>query len=194
MYVAPYVLQRDARYFSPHPNDFWPERWLLASRSPVQLPLSTFLGTTTRPAPADPSSSSSNMIPIARSVDDTKNTKHDSAAAAFHSPSTIVHNFPMLIAPATPSPTPAVVTAHDTRAFFPFSLGPANCAGRALARAEMRMVLALLMKKFEFSFTAEYDAGKWERELRDWMVVKTGGLPVLVRLREGVNGYTGRKL
>lgn len=34
----------------------------------------------------------------------------------------------------------------------------------------------------------EVDAGKWERELRDLMVVKTGELRVVVSLREGDEG------
>lgn len=29
--VSPYAMHRDPRYFSPRPNDFWPERWLLRS-------------------------------------------------------------------------------------------------------------------------------------------------------------------
>ncbi|KZT08062.1 cytochrome P450 [Laetiporus sulphureus 93-53] len=29
VYVPPYALHRDPRYFSPDPNKFWPERWLV---------------------------------------------------------------------------------------------------------------------------------------------------------------------
>ena len=36
---------------------------------------------------------------------------------------------------------------HNTAAFMPFSQGHANCAGKNLALAEMRVVLALLMQR-----------------------------------------------
>src|SRR5258705_531663 len=31
--ITPYVIHRDARYFSPRPNEFWPERWFVTPRS-----------------------------------------------------------------------------------------------------------------------------------------------------------------
>ena len=30
MFIPPYALHRDPRYFSPMPDEFWPERWLVA--------------------------------------------------------------------------------------------------------------------------------------------------------------------
>ena len=34
-----YVLLRDPRYFSPYPNNFWPDRWLpLSDRQPPEFP------------------------------------------------------------------------------------------------------------------------------------------------------------
>ena len=33
IFVPPYVLHRDSRYFSPSPDKFWPERWLIADES-----------------------------------------------------------------------------------------------------------------------------------------------------------------
>lgn len=36
------------------------------------------------------------------------------------------------------------------KAFFPFSLGPRNCVGRALALMEMRVVLVKLIQRFRF--------------------------------------------
>ncbi|CDO71116.1 hypothetical protein BN946_scf184844.g120 [Trametes cinnabarina] len=38
--LPPYTVQRDPRYFSPFPEDFWPERWLVAAG---QLPLADAL-------------------------------------------------------------------------------------------------------------------------------------------------------
>ncbi|EJD00159.1 high nitrogen upregulated cytochrome P450 monooxygenase 2 [Fomitiporia mediterranea MF3/22] len=68
-------------------------------------------------------------------------------------------------------------------AFIPFSYGPANCAGRALALAEMRMVVALLMQRFDIQFAPEYDPCRWEEELEDHFVMANGGLPVVLTPR-----------
>ncbi|KAJ6567330.1 high nitrogen upregulated cytochrome P450 monooxygenase 2 [Mycena vulgaris] len=47
VYVPPYAIHRDPRYFSPDPDRFWPERWLeetiLTSPSPVKTDHSAFL-------------------------------------------------------------------------------------------------------------------------------------------------------
>ncbi|KAJ7681760.1 hypothetical protein B0H17DRAFT_1205572 [Mycena rosella] len=37
---------------------------------------------------------------------------------------------------------------HDTTAFIPFSLGPANCVGQKFAKRELMMVTSLLLKSF----------------------------------------------
>lgn len=31
--ITPYVIHRDARYFSPRPDEFWPERWSVTSKN-----------------------------------------------------------------------------------------------------------------------------------------------------------------
>lgn len=59
----------------------------------------------------------------------------------------------------------------NTAAFIPFSYGPANCAGRNLALVEMRMVVALLMQRFDMRFADGYDPGLWEEEIQDFVVV-----------------------
>lgn len=71
----------------------------------------------------------------------------------------------------------------NTAAFIPFSYGPANCAGRNLALVEMRMVVALLMQRFEMRFADGYDPGLWEEEIQDFVVVKSGRLPVILTPR-----------
>ncbi|KAF9241320.1 cytochrome P450 [Melanogaster broomeanus] len=50
--VPPYVLHRDPKYFFPHPDDFWPDRWLLeASDSPdLVLDRSAFIPFSMGPA------------------------------------------------------------------------------------------------------------------------------------------------
>lgn len=72
---------------------------------------------------------------------------------------------------------------HNTLAFIPFSAGNANCAGKNLALAEMRMVLALLMQRFEIRFAQGYDPTRWEREMVDLFVMKPTELLVELKLR-----------
>ena len=72
---------------------------------------------------------------------------------------------------------------HNTSAFIPFSAGHANCAGKNLALAEMRMVTALLMQRFDIRFAPGYDVSRWEREFVDLFVLKPSELPVVITLR-----------
>lgn len=65
-------------------------------------------------------------------------------------------------------------------AFIPFAGGFANCVGKNLAIVEMRMVVTLLMQKFDMRFAEGYDSRKWEENLEDWFVIKTGELPVVL--------------
>ena len=71
----------------------------------------------------------------------------------------------------------------NTSAFIPFSYGPANCAGKLLAIVEMRMVVALLMQRFEIRFADGYDPLQWEIELKDYFVTSNGSLPVVLTPR-----------
>ncbi|PAV16379.1 high nitrogen upregulated cytochrome P450 monooxygenase 2 [Pyrrhoderma noxium] len=71
----------------------------------------------------------------------------------------------------------------NTSAFIPFSYGPANCAGKLLAIVEMRMVVALLMQRFEIRFADGYDPLQWETELKDYFVMSNGCLPVVMAPR-----------
>lgn len=71
----------------------------------------------------------------------------------------------------------------NAAAFIPFSYGPANCAGRNLALVEMRMVVALLVQRFDMKFVDGYNPGGWEKAIKDWLVVKLGELPVILTPR-----------
>ena len=71
----------------------------------------------------------------------------------------------------------------DTAAFIPFSYGPANCVGKPLAMLEMRIVVALLIQRFDMRFADGYDASRWEKELGDFFVMVTGDLPVILSPR-----------
>ena len=94
-----------------------------------------------------------------------------------------------------PSPSPStlplsaganeknVPVVNNTAAFIPFSYGPANCAGRGLALMEMRMVVALLLQKFEMRFADGFDTKMWEEHLEDFFVLSNGKLPVVLTTR-----------
>ncbi|KAJ7865617.1 cytochrome P450 [Mycena olivaceomarginata] len=68
-------------------------------------------------------------------------------------------------------------------AFIPFSTGPANCAGKNLAMLEIRMVVAYVMQAFELRLADGYDEEWWEDELKDYLVMQKGSLPVVVTSR-----------
>lgn len=91
---------------------------------------------------------------------------------------------------ATPYGVPKTegdLVVHNLPAFIPFSWGPALCAGKNLALAEMRAVVAVLMQRFELRL-ADSDSDSdvkqaYESALRDVFLFQVGKLPVLVRTR-----------
>lgn len=74
---------------------------------------------------------------------------------------------------------------NDQRdAFQPFSVGPRSCLGQHLARAELRLVLAKLVWKFDFTAVT----GKvleWER-LRTFLLVEKKPIMVNMTVRQGL--------
>ncbi|KAF2661069.1 putative RNA polymerase II mediator complex component Srb8 [Lophiostoma macrostomum CBS 122681] len=68
----------------------------------------------------------------------------------------------------------------------PFSVGPTNCIGKALAWAEMRVVVAKLVWGFEVSMTERGDGDEfcWEKQ-HMMMLVEKGDLWVGLRRRKG---------
>jgi cytochrome P450 len=49
--IPPYTIQRDPRYFSPNPDRFWPERWILKDKgSDFRLNQNAFIAFSTGPA------------------------------------------------------------------------------------------------------------------------------------------------
>lgn len=69
-------------------------------------------------------------------------------------------------------------------AYIPFSTGPQNCAGKALALAEMRAVFAAVMQKFEVRKAKDYDLDDWEKKLIDVYITLRGPLPVVLTARQ----------
>lgn len=121
--VPPYVLHRDPRYFSPRPDDFWPERWL-----------------------------------------QNQTQTNDSTTLASKGPEAV-----------------AVIT--NQAAFIPFSAGNRNCAGKNLALAEMRVVVAVLMQRFEMRFADGYGPDEYEDGVVEKFGMKVGRLQVVLRSR-----------
>lgn len=76
---------------------------------------------------------------------------------------------------------------HDTGAFLPFSIGPANCAGKNLALLELRALVCHLLQKFDFhipeSEAQRMEFEKWEEGVRDHVVLSRPSLPVVVKVR-----------
>lgn len=72
----------------------------------------------------------------------------------------------------------------NTTAFMPFSIGPANCAGKNLALAEMRAVIAVLVQRFDIKFAEGYDVGSYEKRVEDRFITQVGELRVSLGARQ----------
>jgi cytochrome P450 len=73
--------------------------------------------------------------------------------------------------------------AHDClQACQPFSVGPTGCIGRPLAWAEMRLLVARMIWRFEFSMTREKPFS-WE-SLHKMMVVEKRDCWLTMKLRD----------
>ncbi|KAF7791503.1 hypothetical protein EIP86_002519 [Pleurotus ostreatoroseus] len=72
---------------------------------------------------------------------------------------------------------------HSPGAFVPFSHGPANCVGKALAMHEMRTVVCHVVQRLRLAFAPGWDTRQWEREIEDKFVVRHGKLLVVARAR-----------
>ncbi|PPQ88066.1 hypothetical protein CVT25_013674 [Psilocybe cyanescens] len=75
--------------------------------------------------------------------------------------------------------------AHNTNMFIPFSMGPANCAGKNLAYQEMRMVVCLMMRRAELKFAEGYNSEQWIEDVQDFFITLKGPLPVVATPRKG---------
>jgi len=115
IYVPPYVIHRDVRYFSPSPSEFIPERWMTHEKTAQDV--KTLGGT----------------------------------------------------------------SVLNTAAYIPFSFGPQNCVGRNLAKNEIKMVVALLLSRFDFKFADGFDKEVWEDSLCDYFIMHPEK-PLLVTL------------
>ena len=77
-----------------------------------------------------------------------------------------------------------VMTPHNPSAFFPFSHGAANCAGKHLAMLELRVVISWLFQRFDVEFAAQgVEGDRWEDGLADNYIFHKGKMWVKIRPR-----------
>ena len=76
---------------------------------------------------------------------------------------------------------------HNTAAFIPFSIGPANCVGKNLAWMEMRMAVSVIVSRFDLKLDPSYDPEKWYEDICDYFVIVKGPLPTILSPRQSVN-------
>lgn len=74
--------------------------------------------------------------------------------------------------------------AHDNKASFkPFSYGVRDCIGKNLAVAEMRLVLARILWRFDFDLMPGQD--DWHDKQKTFIVWEKGPLKIKLRARQG---------
>ncbi|KAF1996372.1 benzoate 4-monooxygenase [Amniculicola lignicola CBS 123094] len=80
---------------------------------------------------------------------------------------------------------PELILRKD--AFFPFSYGHYNCAGKPLAMMELRMVIGMAVRKFKISFPLgkKRECRRYVEEQADCFVMHTQPLSLMFEDREG---------
>ncbi|KAH8918586.1 cytochrome P450 [Atractiella rhizophila] len=73
---------------------------------------------------------------------------------------------------------PEAEDKHVTKAFVPFSYGPMNCIGLSLARQEMRILIATMVRNFDMEPIQGGGMEDFERAQKDWVVTVLGPLKV----------------
>ena len=73
---------------------------------------------------------------------------------------------------------------HDEGAFIPFSHGPMNCVGRALALQEIRTVVCAVLRRFRLRPAEGWSLADYVAEYRDYFVTTRGKVPVFLEVRK----------
>jgi cytochrome P450 len=73
---------------------------------------------------------------------------------------------------------------HNLDAFIPFSTGPSNCVGKNLAWMEMRMLVCLMLQRYDMQFEEGYCPKLWEDDIQDYFVMMKGRLPIVLAPRK----------
>ena len=72
---------------------------------------------------------------------------------------------------------------HNTAAFIPFSTGPTSCPGKMLALMEMRMVVSVIVSRFDLKLDPSYNPQKWYEDMGDYFIMTKGPLPTFLSPR-----------
>ena len=72
---------------------------------------------------------------------------------------------------------------RDKAAFTPFSIGRYACVGRNLALAELRLVIALLVARYDIAFAPGEDGTRVWRDMKDQFTAAPGKLELVFRPR-----------
>ncbi|KAI0065823.1 high nitrogen upregulated cytochrome P450 monooxygenase 2 [Artomyces pyxidatus] len=77
------------------------------------------------------------------------------------------------------------IAVHNTEAFIPFSYGPANCVGKNLGLLEMRILVCMLLRKFNFQPADGRSVApeQWEETIQDFFTMQKGPLWADITLR-----------
>ncbi len=73
---------------------------------------------------------------------------------------------------------------HNTAAYFPFSFGPGNCAGKGLAMQELRMVVSAMIQRLDLTLSEGFDPTAYENDMLNYFILTRPPLPVVVRKRK----------
>ena len=84
--------------------------------------------------------------------------------------------------PFTDAKSPTHV--HNTAAFYPFSYGPMNCAGKNLAWQEMRTVVCALVQRFRIRATEGWEFREYDEEYKDYFMATRGPVRVDLEVRQ----------
>nr|VWO97610.1 Exopolygalacturonase (ExoPG) (EC (Galacturan 1,4-alpha-galacturonidase) (Poly(1,4-alpha-D-galacturonide)galacturonohydrolase) [Ganoderma boninense] len=80
---------------------------------------------------------------------------------------------------------PRARVLHNEAAFMPFSIGPMNCVGKALAMQEMRTVVCAVLQRVRLRPVDGWRLEDYDRGFKDYFVTVRGELPALVEVRAG---------
>ncbi|KAL8973608.1 MAG: hypothetical protein Q9197_002147 [Variospora fuerteventurae] len=72
----------------------------------------------------------------------------------------------------------------DKRAFAPFGVGSRQCVGKNLALTEIRLVVAMLLKRFEVSFPVEQNVDSVIDDMKDQVTAQPGECQLVFTPRE----------
>lgn len=71
----------------------------------------------------------------------------------------------------------------DRRAYAPFTVGSRQCVGKNLALLELRIMTAILLRRFKVKFSKEHDPAKVLDDLKDTVTAQPGECMVIFERR-----------